>query len=886
MASSIPATLTMASSTTVILPLTTIFVPPESCVDHVETVPLQTSSGTTFLYHHLGDFNNTVCMPSGWSPSSYFSPGRCPSGYTVATSAISITNDSTTETSGYCCPTGYTYQESLTNASPTSTELCYSSISMYTPFNTAGSTQFGGNEDLVNAYAVSIRWSSEDFSTGPADSHGGRSALSATSKAGIGVGATFAVFTAMTLGAVILLSRRKRGQQQISRHASMQSFNDSDATGEIEKQAGFRDHLSLRSTWSIIELDSWSSEAIAICFSVACFIAIFCVLQIYNGQPKPLLPKGITLNTIVSILATASKSSLMFVAGECIAQLRWVSFRKSRQSLSDVQLYDSASRGPWGSLTILVKYKCHSLVAIGAFIVLLAMAFDPFIQQIIDYPVLPTHRQSKAAKVIQSRYLLPPDNNSKSLTDAVIGGIWSKKIKPEVNCPTGNCTWSSFQSVEMCNKCVNVDPSNVTLSGWDLSSLNHSLHQEQNIQVNISTLGGTPSSFSISVQHHVPDQVMTDEAFYLNVPKYLYWIADASVEYSYPSKSPPTQKDVSELFGFDRPLIVTASAELDLPGEFSTNQSHLQPSLVDAIRVANVTECALAICAREYAITVQNGQSSVKILDEDFGTIYTAPLTESETKGELCWRPSSRPMTNWSTNGWSGQEKPVSVYMEVMDLPNFEFCGVEPGFYYEEMLSLTGTMSWKYGLDIENNSRFSQDGSGTWRNQTSSRIEDLQSSSYTVQRVAYIGLETVMANIASSVSALAREMSNNPIYGIVTTQDSFVTVRWQWLTLPAVLLVAGSLLLIITALASSRRGVRIWKSSTLPLLFHGLEPEFVTRNMMIEHGQCESASEMEHVADGIKVDLGISNEGGRTMLRRASPLSQTPVKRISRRRSF
>jgi hypothetical protein len=53
--------------------------------------------------------------------------------------------------------------------------------------------------------------------------------------------------------------------------------------------------------------------------------------------------------------------------------------------LQDLQVYDEASRGPWGAM-VLLKTSKFSLASLGALIVLFLLAFDPFIQQLITTP--------------------------------------------------------------------------------------------------------------------------------------------------------------------------------------------------------------------------------------------------------------------------------------------------------------------------------------------------------------------------------------------------------------------------------------------------------------------------------------------------------------------
>ncbi|KAJ5106681.1 hypothetical protein N7456_003356 [Penicillium angulare] len=129
-------------------------------------------------------------------------------------------------------------------------------------------------------------------------------------------------------------------------------------------------------------------------------------------------------------------------------------------------------------------------------------------------------------------------------------------------------------------------------------------------------------------------------------------------------------------------------------------------------------------------------------------------------------------------------------------------------------------------------------------------------------------------------------MSNVPVYGVVSTPESYVAVKWEWMILPAVLLVAGIFLLVATARISSHGEVHLWKSSALPLIFHGLEPSFDCQRILTSHGQCEAVSEMEEVADKMKVDLGISSKAGRSMLRDTAQLPESSVSQQSRSRTL
>jgi hypothetical protein len=71
-------------------------------------------------------------------------------------------------------------------------------------------------------------------------------------------------------------------------------------------------------------VDTWFYECLTMIFSLACFGAVVSLLVVTDGKPPPSFAYGLTLNAIVSLLGTACKSSLIFVIGECIGQLKWI----------------------------------------------------------------------------------------------------------------------------------------------------------------------------------------------------------------------------------------------------------------------------------------------------------------------------------------------------------------------------------------------------------------------------------------------------------------------------------------------------------------------------------------------------------------------------------
>jgi hypothetical protein len=91
--------------------LTTTFTPSASCLkdyyrlNHTGTYT-ENSKILTYQYLSLGPASTSACLPAGFdSTSQYFSPGICPSGYSIACSFLATFSSNIVETQATCCPT-------------------------------------------------------------------------------------------------------------------------------------------------------------------------------------------------------------------------------------------------------------------------------------------------------------------------------------------------------------------------------------------------------------------------------------------------------------------------------------------------------------------------------------------------------------------------------------------------------------------------------------------------------------------------------------------------------------------------------------------------------------------------------------------------------------
>jgi hypothetical protein len=239
-----------------------------------------------------------------------------------------------------------------------------------------------------------------------------------------------------------------------------------DLTQRLEKKlAEFNASDNIFKRW-ILEITCWAISAL--CMSA--------VVGIYSRVNNRSMSASEQLLTWVNVLGKIAAAALIVPTSEALGQLKWNCFHKSR-AMWDFEIFDKASRGPWGAVMLLFRTRGRSLAAFGALLIVLLLAMDTFFQQVVDYPdrwrmigVL-----GEIPRVIHYEPLSPPQFFQHS-EQAVINRELSTVVKehyfhngtqpvpfgngtrPEIplSCPTSNCTWPVYDTLAVCSRCEEV----------------------------------------------------------------------------------------------------------------------------------------------------------------------------------------------------------------------------------------------------------------------------------------------------------------------------------------------------------------------------------------------------------------------------------------------
>ncbi|RHZ60216.1 DUF3176 domain-containing protein [Aspergillus thermomutatus] len=147
---------------------------------------------------------------------------------------------------------------------------------------------------------------------------------------------------------------------------------------EYKKDIATREYLwAMLDDWNILEISG-------VVISAGCLVVIVVVLQYFEGKPQPTC-RYASLNSLISWVSTVSKACTLFAINAGLGQLKWVWFAKKKRPIPDLRTFDAASRGLYGSAELIWTLRGSHFAVWGSVAVILAVAFDPCVQNLIRY---------------------------------------------------------------------------------------------------------------------------------------------------------------------------------------------------------------------------------------------------------------------------------------------------------------------------------------------------------------------------------------------------------------------------------------------------------------------------------------------------------------------
>jgi hypothetical protein len=547
---------------------------------------------------------------------------------------------------------------------------------------------------------------------------------------------------------------------------------------------------TLQTHWLI----TWLLEITAAVFSILCLGSIVGLLLAIDGKPYHnwrIENFNITPNALLSILSAFSKSSLILLISEGTGQLKWVYFQQRPHRLLDLQIFDEASRGPLGALRLILSVRLKATIAtLGAVVTILAIAVDPFTQQILSFPTSMMSVSNITNGIAKSRvfggtglsYLawgagplkLPALHYMNELQGAIVAGTVGEVKPAHFSCPSGDCTWQEFSTLGFCSHCVDISARVIASQPLKVSSGKNVTYilQDQD------GLGTGSLRTTINFMNLQDTQILT------SIPTVAVQVGPLSLV-----------KNTSNL----GTTIINVQT-LNFPFVSPWNQSAWN-TLGESIR-PQALNCSFTLCQQIHAEARY-----------ERGVLHD-PVTSSHNLIMSGWTNSDTRLSQLKMlPAWpKGQAQPAKHSLDISHMEESDNTyWVSPA----DMSALVQRLDFELGT-IE-----------PYMMSLTSRISALQSSLDNKGFHGFIDFVPPMFDdIALSLTNKLRTLNaTTMVQGTAREPATFVHVNWYWLIFPATLVTLSIVFLAMTIVFSNEAGGVLWKTSLLPFLFHDLQPE-------------------------------------------------------------
>ncbi|TRX94188.1 hypothetical protein FHL15_004956 [Xylaria flabelliformis] len=555
-------------------------------------------------------------------------------------------------------------------------------------------------------------------------------------------------------------------------------------------------------------LQWWRWELVMLIVSLVAFAALVIVLAVMDGKPArnwgPL-----TLNSINSMLTTVIGSSMAAIVGAALSQNLWNGFGQRRRSnglttrpARDLQLYQDASRGPTGSVKLLLAQGplYHSQSGIRYF-----------------HPAVDHLGVMKDGVELG----VPSYQVDFSTLSTIIGaGLGNIAQDLQAQCPPGaDCTYlTEIPSIAIDGSCTDVTDhlDNKGSCSWELPPCNKTTSEGFQSD-DLCGAVGKPCKYSLPT-----GPTLTFQPGY-NILKtadlYAIWNAtNLAGDGPHPDIPSIAYNDTSRSY-------IMKFAAIGLPpsvagpfinGSKNTSRSPLPP--MQAHESLNY-----------YDVSVQNGTTLYRVTKN-----YTDMGANSEQDGLNFIDPKT---------GWAIDDSPYYGLSDYQDR-------------YALLAAITNLVPYNNSYVVADWNLPSYYRFGP---PNTSNLDLLQGVYYHSDDLRNWTLNLAQA-ITNNIAAVSPAPQTSQYDGEVFSPQAYFKIRWYWISLPSLALVLSYAFLGATIFQTQQRLVQPWKSNVLVMAFTDMEDSVKTK--IIASGALSSPTGLQDAIGDTRVGLhGAASEG-------------------------
>jgi len=471
---------------------------------------------------------------------------------------------------------------------------------------------------------------------------------------------------------------------------------------------------------------------------------------------------------------------------------------------------------------------CRHRITFGAFLIVVLLGLDPVLQATVLFPIL--EKSSKLAAQIgattklnigiaepltgvdaQSIIEVPgteeflttdfratrPDSGLPAAISAALSpNPLASNFQPSFLCGTENCTWSAFTSLAVCSRCE------------DISSHIKTRRYE----------GKHPATVVASVVPFTEHSVPALGLVLSNMDGWYREKADADyVMLDTMSRSAVNPGRTLSFRLLDTVLLSTAYIKADQ--SWTRNETLWEDTDVIA------GECVLYLCTNLYNSVVSNQVLDEVILgtwsNRDAGSYQ---LTQPNAEFTV---PFDKYLTFslYDTRVENGFASRTDLHLTIPPEAS-KFGKVQTDFSISQTTIAT-SIAWliEYtgitdSSDVANSENVTDSDNATGFGSKPSRVYDGVIEEST-------NVTDLFDKMAASMTRWIRDKSleKEPVQGTAFFSEPYIKVRWPLFAVPATVEMLAIVFTLMTIFETRRAGMRIWKSSSLAVHVHGLEPK-------------------------------------------------------------
>lgn len=460
----------------------------------------------------------------------------------------------------------------------------------------------------------------------------------------------------------------------------------------------------------------------------------------------------------------------------------------------------------------------------------MTLALDPFFQQVVTYPQRPrTVGKSSLARVVTydpvhysylrngTKWIQAPDTLFTTIGGIVVDTLGAYVTSAPVFCPSDNCRWPSFQTLGVCSQCKDISQYLTFACLEEPGDWKASRPRKSNATLYPPTtscgyfLNATSKDPVLMAGYNIASDGTVGEALAART----FALHDFDSDKRYWGGS-----------------LLFKDTKVPLMDFFTVGIPDRQHPYSNSTPVA--LECVFKWCVKTIESTFSDGNLSEKVLHTFQNDTQTIPDRSEFDAGKNVLH---RLYHNESITP-PGQDTTFRVYNQT----SLEYALALSSVFPASLTAANSTAQYVLKYHI------------TTDNPTQSIL-----TNFTAMRPP----SDISANMDKLAGALTDIMRSNQdstelIFG-TGSFEVFVHVRFGWLALPLIVVVATLAFLIITIRMASQARAGIWKTSSLATLMHGLSWD---AKMCGDGGSLWRMQEMSEKARNLSVHLDRYKEGG------------------------